>query len=613
MLTPRGWWLLVVALLQLVAGVMLAYTGQVLLPLLGLTVLLWVLGEWLVFALRTHRLADRLTVEREVRDDRRAVDTCWAGRSFSVRVTLRLSGRWPLPFAAVEDRLPGGAEVVSGTRSLQTDLVPGQAIELNYRIRCPAPGQVRFDGVRLEVADLQGLFSLRVFLRRPVVLPVLPALADAEGHQRTDKRHNLLLPPGIHRLRRPGSGSELLDLRDYLPGDPPKMIAWKPSARRDKLITKEFESEVPVRCTLLLDTSQAVRVGPPGEQALTRLVEIAAAVTQAAIDTRDLVGLVVCGEDGSTYAAPDRGQRHLVDLLRRLAAAARLAPAPGRADSETMLALAWPLAEEVYPDLLRPAVNRFPAWLPWFAFRPTYLRKVRFWEVILPFLPALSATRRRQSMQRKRLSALLAVRYGLPPGGLGLLLEDDERFATLAQRFLADHQVAYPVPVYDEDGRYLYASADKVKALAAALVRAVARGRDNELFVLLADVFDLDAGQLEPLLKAVRVARARHHQVLLVCPWLPGIPPPRDDVPVVQPAAPGRVPSYLRPGGGALVGASLAKQLRQLMTARYHRSYREVRRMFGRLGVPVIRAGAGEPAQLILDRIDRLRAIRRRR
>src|SRR5205807_7342783 len=114
-----------------------------------------------------------------------------------------------------------------------------------------------------------------------------PALVDAEGKTATSKRHNLLPPPGINRLLRPGTGSELLDLRDYLPGDPPKTIAWKVSARRDRLITKDFESEVPVRCTLFLDTSNSVRLGPPGKNALARLVEIAATVAQAAAGTRD--------------------------------------------------------------------------------------------------------------------------------------------------------------------------------------------------------------------------------------------------------------------------------------------------------------------------------------
>src|SRR5207237_1946828 len=119
----------------------------------------------------------------------------------------------------------------------------------------------------------------------------LPPLADAEGHRPTVKRYNLLPSPGQHRHLRPGSGSELLDLRDYLVGDPPKTIAWKISARRDRLITKEFESEVPVRCTLFVDASNSVRVPSlPGEgegggaprpsRALDRLVELAAGVVQ---------------------------------------------------------------------------------------------------------------------------------------------------------------------------------------------------------------------------------------------------------------------------------------------------------------------------------------------
>src|SRR5208283_1587492 len=139
-------------------------------------------------------------------------------------------------------------------------------------------------------ADLQGFFYHRTFVRAVRTCRVLPVLADTQGHYPTLKRNNLLPSPGLHRHLRPGSGSELLDLRDYLPGDPPKTIAWKVSARRDRLITKEFESEVPVRCTLFLDTSQSVRLGLAGQNALARQVEIAAAVAQAAGAARDLTG-----------------------------------------------------------------------------------------------------------------------------------------------------------------------------------------------------------------------------------------------------------------------------------------------------------------------------------
>src|SRR5947199_91625 len=136
-------------------------------------------------------------------------------------------------------------------------------------------------GVRLRFADPQGFFYHETFLRSPLVYHALPPLVDAEANRRTGKTFNVLMPPGVHRMRRPGSGSELLDLRDYRPGDPPKMIAWKASARRDRLITKEFESDVPVRCVLFVDASQSTRIGPPGETQLVQLASLASGGAQA--------------------------------------------------------------------------------------------------------------------------------------------------------------------------------------------------------------------------------------------------------------------------------------------------------------------------------------------
>ncbi len=129
---------------------------------------------------------------------------------------------------------------------------------------------------------------------------MLPPLVSDEGNQRADKRFNTLPPPGFTAAR-PGSGDELLDLRDYRPGDPPKMIAWKPSARRDRLITKEYENDVPVRCVLFLDTSDGVRLGPAGNTLLTRMAGVAAVVPQASAANRDLVGLTTF-DDKTAFA-----------------------------------------------------------------------------------------------------------------------------------------------------------------------------------------------------------------------------------------------------------------------------------------------------------------------
>jgi hypothetical protein len=417
---------------------------------------------------------------------------------------------------------------------------------------------------------------------------------------------------------------------------------------------------VPVRCTLFVDTSQSVRVGAPGENALTRLVMIGAAVAQATAGARDLTGLCLFDEQGvTTYLRPARSSRHLAQVVNLLADAAALAPATGEARVQTLLPLAHALAQEVYPDLMRPELNHLPAWLTWLAPQRAYTNPsptladrifgwLPFWLLALSVLGGvlaftmsftavvmltaslrapvwvsggvvgfgwlllspliirlttlLFARRRQQQRWRKRVAALLSVRYGLAPGGLAVLMEDDQRFSLLAQRFLAEHHVPYPLPYYDRRGRYLFTSAGKAEVLAGALLRAVGKGRDNELFVLLADLLEL-TDELEPLLRAVKVTLARHHQVLIVCPWPPGVPPPERSRPqplTLQTVLP-------------LPQGSLRATVQRSSTVRFHQAFQRLRQTFIRLGVPVVCARSGDPVRLILERLDRLRVLGRRR
>ncbi len=655
MITARGWWFLVTVLSLLSVGL---FDDRWPLALIGLTLSAWFLGEWLLFTLRARFAVPALSLARELRDERGPVDTLWAGRVFDVAVDLMSHHPLGLPHVKLADFVPLSVEKTRGASAGEAALAPGGRHSLSYSIRCPAAGRVRFEGVSVRLADVQGFFYHEAFVPGVQEYRVLPPLADAEGRRPTVKRNNILPSPGLHRHLRPGSGSELLDLRDYLPGDPPKTIAWKVSARRDRLITKEFESEVPIRCTLFVDASQSVRVGPPGRNALARLVEVGAAVGQASVGARDLVGLCVFDEQAVTsYTRPGRGPRHVVGLLNTLADAAGLAPATGEARVATLLPLGYALAQEIHPDLLAPGRNRVPMRVPWLWPLPTYGRErvgrarriFRFFFYALAYLPFLAVallfyifreeldafmpafllvpepmidvikvsvaltsaglyfglvtlayralgqvvgpTRRRLARWRKQLAAILAVEYDLGPGGLAALLEQDRHFVAYVQRFLAQHQVPYPLPLYDRRGRYLFASPGKVDVLATALVRAVGKGHDNELFVLLVDLLEL-VDRLDPLLRAVKMTLARHHQVLVICPWPPGVPGPGE--PAVAYGAAG-------PGAARTAHGAAAALLRQ--------AFQRLRHAFARLGVPVVCAAEGDPVRLVLERVNRLRYL----
>jgi hypothetical protein len=221
------------------------------------------------------------------------------------------------------------------------------------------------------------------------------------------------------------------------------------------------------------------------------------------------------------------------------------------------------------------------------------------------------ARRRRLAGWRKQLAVILSVQHGLGPGGPALLLEDDEQCSLHLQRFLAEHQVPYTLPLYDAEGRYLFAASGKVNILARALLGAIGKEHDNELFVLLVDLLELDDA-LAPLLQAVRVALARHHQVLVVCPWPPGLPiadlAGQDSEPDMGSVRIGILPH--EEGGRH---TPLMPLLERAARERFHAAYRRVRHAFARLGVPMVCAATEEPVPLILQRLERLRMLGRKR
>ncbi len=212
-------------------------------------------------------------------------------------------------------------------------------------------------------------------------------------------------------------------------------------------MTREFESEVPIRCTLFLDASAAVRLGPVGATALARLVEIAAAVAQAAAAERDLTGLCLFDETGVSPAPAPRPRHAPRSAAARPAhrgglPLARLsARRPGRTCCP--MATAWPRTS--IPTCCRADVNALPWWLPLWSPQPACTvprRPLRrgpggpsrgSGRGAVTALGSRSATGAARGFAgapsplslRKQLGGVLSVRYRPRSRRPGLLLEDD--------------------------------------------------------------------------------------------------------------------------------------------------------------------------------------------
>ncbi len=79
----------------------------------------------------------------------------------------------------------------------------------------------------------------------------------------------LTLPPiiggwaGAHVSRRPGQGSDLVDLREFAPGDRLRSSHWRPYARHQRLYTRRTLSDADAELMVCLDLSAILEPRPP--------------------------------------------------------------------------------------------------------------------------------------------------------------------------------------------------------------------------------------------------------------------------------------------------------------------------------------------------------------
>lgn len=129
-------------------------------------------------------------------------------------------------------------------------------------------------------------------------------------------------------LNRSGYGSEPWGVKDFLFGDNPRHIHWKSSARREKLMTKEFARESERKVTIKLSPDPSV----DGDE-LEERVETAASISARLTLDGYSVGLELPG----IVIEPDKGRHQLDTILEALALFDnRVVPTPTVLDESRM-------------------------------------------------------------------------------------------------------------------------------------------------------------------------------------------------------------------------------------------------------------------------------------
>jgi uncharacterized protein (DUF58 family) len=164
-------------------------------------------------------------------------------------------------------------------------------------------GRYPWPAMRIRIGGVLGLAWWPRVLPASGEIRVVPEmLREADRLQGVGRRSGL-------EGARMGSGSEVLQLRQYQPGDPPRAIDWKASARSRRLISRDFSEDQQLDIMLGVDAGRASALAAGDTDRLALYANVAARLAQRAASLDDRIGLVVFAERPLAALAPGHGER----------------------------------------------------------------------------------------------------------------------------------------------------------------------------------------------------------------------------------------------------------------------------------------------------------------
>lgn len=284
------------------------------LSVLSLALIAWPSAQLLILAADTFvllvALADlAITPRPGVISVRRVVP----GRvSLLNRQTVLLDIRNDSPlklWVRVRDTLPAAFQAVSGSSTCETAVPGHSAARCEYAIMPAKRGQYFLREIHIRYFSLLGFWERARLEEATQEVRILPSVADIERYHllATANRLDLL---GIRPVRLRGS-SEFESLRDYAVGDDVRLLDWKATARRGKLIVRNQQVERNQTILVLVDSGRLMSAEENGVSKLDHAVNAALLLAHVGLSRGDRVGLCTFSHRPHAWVPPRASLRQL--------------------------------------------------------------------------------------------------------------------------------------------------------------------------------------------------------------------------------------------------------------------------------------------------------------
>lgn len=187
-------------------------------------------------------------------------------------------------------------------------------VELEYRLRPTQRGDHQFGRVDLLLRQRGDLWRRRMASGTPQPVRVVPnfqavsrfailALADQLGQM------------GIRVTRRRGEGLEFQELREYRDGDSLRRVDWKATARRQRLISRQYQEERNQQIVCLIDCGRRMHAKDGDLTHFDHVLNTVLLLAYVALRQGDSVGFLTFS-GAERWLPPVQGNVGLEAILR---------------------------------------------------------------------------------------------------------------------------------------------------------------------------------------------------------------------------------------------------------------------------------------------------------
>lgn len=216
----------------------------------------------------------------------------------------------------IKDEYPSQMKL-SGAREARLNIEAQTSAALIYGLTPPKRGRFEFGLIAVRYLSRWRLAWRQDRIGQPVAVKVYPNMRRArEVELKALGARSFVAARRKSQWR--GEGRDFESLRDYVRGDEMRHISWTATARRGKLVTRQYQMERDQTILIALDAGRLMTARIEGETKLDSAVHAALALMSAAARAGDNAGLLVFGRRIKAYLPPKRGAEHLDAALEAL-------------------------------------------------------------------------------------------------------------------------------------------------------------------------------------------------------------------------------------------------------------------------------------------------------